>query len=368
MQPELRASFCATRPAWPWMLRFWALGLLAPLSLGVGASCASAPKPTPASAPVASPDKTPASAGVPAACDPARDRAAILGMVGTFQVSFTFEETEALSPGYTPADPYRADAVEVVSTLENSERRVVLQHVLLIQKHSGEYQAQKHWRQDWSFEDTTLLEFQGRRVWQERVLSPNEVHCTWSQAVFEVDDGPRYESFGHFVHAGDGASARSVWTSAVTYRPLPRREYTHRHDYDVLLGTNRHAITAQGWEHEQDNVKLVLADNRRLVRERGFNTYRRIDLAQAALAQRYIDQTGSFWADVRAEWQALLARSPRVLVHQELSGKPLYERLFPLATVTPVPSRADIHAVISSYVESAPPSAATASSLRARRR
>jgi len=292
-----------------------------------------------------------------APCDPTRDRAAILAMTGTFSVAFKFEETDALSPGYTPERPYLADATEVVIPLEVSDTRVVLQHVLLLPKH-GQYQAQKHWRQDWSFEDTSLVEFQGRRIWQQRQLSTEAVRCTWSQAVFEVDDGPRYESVGRFVHSGQGDSARSEWTSQSTWRPLPRREYTHRDDYDVLVGTNKHVITRSGWLHEQDNVKLVLDGERELVRERGLNQYRRVEREEAQVARSYLEHTADFWADVRAEWQAILESSSRLLVHQELSGKPLYETLFPMADVKSGPARdvqrAEIHAAIGSYVEPQP--------------
>lgn len=311
-----------------------------------------------------------------APCDVARDRAAILAMAGTFEVKFTFEETEALTPGYEPEAPYHAEATEVVTPIAVSDQNVVLQHVLLLRKHSGETSAMKHWRQDWTFEDARLVEFQGRRIWQQRSLTPEQAHCTWTQAVFEVDDGPRYESYGRFSHTGEGGNARSEWTSQSTWRPLPRREYTQRHDYDVLLGVNRHVITPDGWTHEQDNVKLVLEGQRNLVRERGFNDYRRVQVKESAIAQRYLEVTNAFWADVRAEWQSVLDSSPRVLVHQELSGKPLYELLFPMADhlqqtavshaqnapVAPAPGdqRAQIHAAVVKYIEANPPATLTA--------
>lgn len=291
-------------------------------------------------------------------CDPARDRAAILGMAGSFEVSFAFDETESLSDGYALQAPYRTEATEIVSVLEAAERRVVLQHVLLIEKHSGERKPMKHWRQDWTFEDRELLEFSGRRTWQRRELTPAEAHCTWSQAVYEVDDGPRYESYGRFVHEGSADAAQSTWTSGKTWRPLPRREYTQRNDYDVLLGTNRHVITRDGWRHEQDNQKLVLSTGRPLARERGSNAYRRVDSADATLATRYLEQTGRFWSEVRAEWADELAREPRVLVHQELAGKPLYETLFPLAEAAGAQpqeaQRARISELLASYIEPAP--------------
>jgi hypothetical protein len=308
----------------------------------------------------------PAAAGNDVGCDPARDRAAILRMAGTFNIHFAFDETEVLAPDYVRHQPYRTDATEYVDVLESSEHHVVLQHVLMIQKHSGAYQPQKHWRQDWTFEDHDVLEFRGQRTWEHHTLSDAEAQCSWTQAVFEVDDGPRYESFGRFAYTGDADSGTATWTSQQTNRPLPRREYTHRSDYDVLLGLNRHVISAKGWLHEQDNVKLVQAGGKQLVRERGENRYERIELPEVAVAQDYLKRTGAFWGEVRSAWDAVLASATRVSVRSTVEGKLLYEQLFPLAesrkASAPDETRAQVRALLKPYVEEvAQPTAATAS-------
>jgi hypothetical protein len=307
----------------------------------------------PAAALARSPAPTSAPAR-PASCDAPRDRAAILSMAGTFAVSFAFDETEPLAPGYMPRAAYRANATEHVAVLEQAEHRVVLQHVLLIEKHSGALAPMKHWRQDWTFEDRELFEYRGDRTWERRTLSEAEARCSWSQAVFEVDDGPRYESYGHFAH--DAAAARSTWVSASTWRPLPRREYTVRNDYDVLVAENRHVMTARGWLHEQDNLKQRLEEQRVLVRERGVNRYVRVSSPTAAsLAASYLTETGAFWATVRAEWLRQFARGPSIRVQQELSGTPLHEPLFALAAAqqgaSPELQRAKVHELIARYVE-----------------
>jgi hypothetical protein len=67
----------------------------------------------------------------------------------------------------------------------------------------------------------------------------------------------------------------AVWTSAETWRPLPRREYSKRDDYDVLIATNRHVIGPDGWRHEQQNRKWVIDEAHSLVEEEGLNVYRR---------------------------------------------------------------------------------------------
>ena len=76
--------------------------------------------------------------------------------------------------------------------------------------------VQKHWRQDWSYEDKKILEFQGKNEWA--VKRHENVKKSWSQAVYQVDDSPRYESYGIWVHE-DGVSR---WVSKSTNRPLPR--------------------------------------------------------------------------------------------------------------------------------------------------
>jgi hypothetical protein len=283
-----------------------------------GQGCGAGPKPA----------VGPAEARVSAACDEARDRRAILGMVGEFEVSFAFDETLALASGYALHEPYRANAREVVEVLEDEGRAVVLQHVLLIESGEGKAEPLKHWRQSWTFEDTELLEFRGKNTFASQKLSLAEARCTWSQAVFEVDDAPRYESFGSWSHSGE----ISTWTSGETWRPLPRREATRRSDYDVLVGVNRHVVSASGWTHEQDNVKWVLGEGRGLAREHGQNRYQRAQLANAGVARAYLRDTGPFWSGVRAAWERALTRGPELRVATEVEGRPAFMVLFEIAT------------------------------------
>jgi len=330
------------------------------LSCTLGACAAASPR---GAARAERPERSGAPSG--GKCDVARDRAAIRGMAGAFRVSFAFDETEALAPGYTLRPAYRADAAEVVELLEETDRKLVLQHVLVLTGSDGVASPLKHWRQDWTFEDTDLVEFEGNGTFEHRTLSPAEVRCTWSQAVFEVDDAPRYESFGRWAHQGETSS----WTSAETWRPLPRREYTKRSDYDVLVATNRHVVTPSGWAHEQDNVKLVLDGRRALVRERGLNRYERTELAPAAVARAYLRNTAEFWRGVRAHWARAIERSSRFEVEAEHERRPRYEGLFELAGQgEPVEQRlARARALINEVVHAGAQAAGTAPQTRAAR-
>jgi hypothetical protein len=259
-------------------------------------------------------------------CDRARDQKAILAMAGSYDVVFDFAETEVLTPGYEKHEPHKSYATERVLVIENTEGRVSLQHILQIG--SGKSATLiKHWRQDWSFEDPELLEFQGKEVWKKRTLSPEVTKCTWKQSVSGVDDAPRYDGFGRWQHTGSGAE----WMSNLTWRPLPRREYTTRSDYDVLVAVNRHRITPKGWEHEQDNVKLVLEPRRTLVKEHGLNRYEHGDPKDTAEAVAYWQETAPFWAEVNKEWQRVFAQGSVLSLQSEASGTALHDKLFELA-------------------------------------
>lgn len=256
-----------------------------------------------------------------------RDRAAILGMAGEFDITFDFTETVALRNGYQLKPPKHSRGTELVEVIEDSGRRIVLQHILVL---GEEHTVVKHWRQDWTYEDSEVWAFRGRGLWERESHAEPEVRGTWSQAVYEVDDSPRYESTGRWQH--DASS--STWTSGVTWRPLPRREYTQRDDYDVIVALNRHVVTLQGWKHEQDNSKLDLDDTSgdpMLAREEGLNTYKRVTGYDFSAGRDYWKRTEAFWVDVRREWASRMQATDRLIVNLPPDGHRLYDQLLPLA-------------------------------------
>lgn len=234
--------------------------------------------------------------------DVARDRAAILKMAGDYRVSFAFDETVVLAAGYTRRDPQRSGAFETVVVVEDTPARVSLQHLLVLP--GG--QVVKHWRQAWTYEAASRFEFVDDETWAPRALTREETAGAWTQCVYEVSDAPRYCGTGRWNHR----YGVSTWTSDRTWRPLPRREHTKRTDYNALNVENRHTITPDGWTHEQDNTKTKRSAggaSSTLVREFGFNDYRRISGHDFSPAHRYWEQTAAFWADVRARWAVRLA-------------------------------------------------------------
>jgi hypothetical protein len=236
-----------------------------------------------------------------------KDRKAILAMAGDFKVGFHFQETISLHEGYeVRTKPYDEEAHETVKVVEDSGKRIVLQHILL----AGPAVV-KHWAQIWTYEDTEILEFQGSRVWTAKKLTPEEVKGKWSQRVTQVDDSPRYEGIAAWVHG----ESTSEW-AAPAKRPLPRREHTSRKDYDLLVVTNRHTITPAGWFHEQDNTKWVKRDGKEypLCREVGLNPYLRVQDHDFTKANDYWTETAGFWKEVRGVWEEITPREGSVKV------------------------------------------------------
>ena len=285
----------------------------------------------------------------PAAADAAFecDRRSILGMVGEFRVKFAFDETLALKPGYAPKAPQRSGGDEFVFVVEDRGDFIALQHILVAGS-GKDAMVIKHWRQDWQYQPKDVLVFRGRKHFALESVPADKARGAWSQSVYEVDDAPRYAGVGRWDHA-NGVDA---WTSDFTWRPLPRREYTKRNDYQVLGAINRHTLTPGGWMHEQDNAKLVLDANgtaTALVREVGINSYERTTAIDFSPGRSYWDKTQSFWRDVRAAWaDAARERKAYDLQHM-LDDRPRFEALFALAdksgngeTVT----RAQIDAVL----------------------
>jgi hypothetical protein len=268
-----------------------------------------------------------------------RDRRAILAMTGTFRTSFDFLEVVGFRWGFVPDRPYQSWGTEYVYVVRDEPRFVSLQHVLVMFMKAKDGAVQgpfvvKHWRQDWRYEATSLLVYRGRNTWETERITPAEARGTWMQAVYQVDDSPRYAAYGRWQHFGNV----STWLSSPTWRPLPRREFSVRKDYDVLIGTNRHTITPTGWVQEEDNLKVVLDDRGRpaasepvLSKEIGLNRYERLEGFDDSAARRYAARTEPFWNEVRATWRDIAARRPRFTLRASPDQGQLFTPLFEYA-------------------------------------
>ncbi|MEN0052486.1 MAG: DUF6607 family protein [Mucilaginibacter sp.] len=253
-----------------------------------------------------------------------QDRAAILALGGFYKVTFDYAETFSPDTAYRNHPQYHSYGYEWAVVEQETPKKIVIQHLLVV----GDSAVIKHWREDWVYEEQNILSFDKSNTWKKTKLSAAEVKGRWVQKVFQVDDSPRYESIGTWVHV-DG---RHQWQSECDSR-LPRREFTKRSDYNVLRRGNRVYLTSNGWMYEQDNQKIIRTDtnDKLLAREKGYEEFTRTDQAKFAYAQGWWKKQQAYWTAVRQVWDEVYAAPGALQLKSKAEGKLLYERLFELA-------------------------------------
>jgi hypothetical protein len=265
-----------------------------------------------------------------------RDRRAILAMAGTYRVTFDFLEVTPFAGQGGPKAPYQSWGTEKVYVDSDAGRFISLVHILemrIVQDDGkvSEPMVTKHWRQDWTYEPANIVEYRGNDRWERRRLASGQATQRWVQTVYQVDESPRYSGVGAWQHTG----SFSTWLSAETWRPLPRREWSVRQDYQLLAGTNRHTILATGWVQEENNLKAVLTQARELDpsrpyvgREYGVARYERIRDADFAAADSYYERTKEFWDQVRDRWSKIFAETGSVTLRGPVDKLGLFQPLF----------------------------------------
>jgi hypothetical protein len=189
----------------------------------------------------------------------------------------------------------------------------------------------KHLRQDRRYAPDVIVEYKGGDRWERRPVADAERQGAWMQTVYQVDESPRYASIGRWQHS----ASFSTWLSADTWRPLPRREWSVRDDYQALIGTNRHTIGPTGWTQEENNLKTVLTAQRGIdssrpyvAREYGMARYERLRDADFAAADRYYERTRSFWNQVRDAWSAAFEQQGTITLRGPVDKLGLFMPLF----------------------------------------
>jgi hypothetical protein len=130
----------------------------------------------------------------------------------------------------------------------------------------------------------------------------------------------------------------SYWQSDDRRRPLPRREFSVRDDYQALYGSHRITITPAGWTQEEDALKLVLDEYNRpsisqpfLAREAGLSRYDRVLDYDFSAGDDYWEDTGAFWSRVRHYWSALYKAESEFSFVKSVEGVPMFMALFGMA-------------------------------------
>ena len=223
-----------------------------------------------------------------------QDIEAIKNMCGCFEIDFKFSETFQYSndSNYSKSKNYNAKALEFARIIKDEKDHISIQHLLVMDDY-----VIKHWRQDWIYQNEDLLKYDGDNNWKYTSKTKKDVKGQWTQKVYQVDDSPRYEGSATWVHI-DG---KSYWENS-SYAPLPRREYTKRDDYNIMIRGNRHEITNDGWIHDQDNLKVVKDYNSNseviIASEKGLNIYTRVDESKCNEAINWWDENYVKWSFV----------------------------------------------------------------------
>ena len=253
-----------------------------------------------------------------------QDIEAIKEMCGCFEIDFKFSETFQFSndSNYSKSKNYNAKALEYAMLIKDEKDHISIQHLLVM----GDYVI-KHWRQDWIYQNKDFLKYDGNTNWKYMSKTKKDVKGQWTQKVFQVDDSPRYEGSATWVHV-DG---KSYWENS-SYAPLPRREYTKRNDYNIMIRGNRHEITKYGWLHDQDNFKVVKdleSDSEVIIAsEKGLNKYTKVDESKCNEAKKWWDENNQKWSFVLNKWNSIYSKKDDISLKQTVENKPLFSFLF----------------------------------------
>jgi hypothetical protein len=262
------------------------------------------------------------------------DRADILAMAGDYKVRFDMRETTPWRADYAPIESKVSGGHESVRVIEDTGRRIVLQHLLVVSDDAGKTFVIKHWRQDWTYEPETVLVYAGKGRWNVEAVPAALRAGRWSQTVWQTDDSPRYGGWGQWTEEGGVRRWRSNWT----WRPLARRDAVRKPPYDRYLAINRHSPSPAGWIHWQDNIKMGPEPGTGsgkivpFVQESVLNSYVKDSAFDVAAADAYWAATKDYWAAIRTAWDEAIASGKGVSVTEVAdTGSAGADRLMGLA-------------------------------------
>ncbi len=269
-----------------------------------------------------------------------KDINTIKKMCGCFEIDFNFAETFQYvnDTNYIKSKNYNAKATEYAMLIKDEKHHISIQHILVM----GEYVI-KHWRQDWIYENVDFYNYHKDNKWIYVKKNKKFVKGQWTQKVFQVDDSPRYEGSGSWVHI-DG---KSYWENT-TDAPLPRREYTKRDDYNLMIRGNRHEIKSEGWIHDQDNLKVIRGEKNDsiIAAEKGYNYYRKIPESNCESAIYWWKVNQNKWNNVRDIWDSIYLKNQDIVIKKSVSNRPLFSYLFDEKLI----KRSEIGSIIDNFM------------------
>ncbi|MGR3812119.1 DUF6607 family protein [Jiulongibacter sp. NS-SX5] len=276
-----------------------------------------------------------------------KDIDAIKGQCGCFDITFKYAETFAPDTSYKFHDRYLAKGREYVFVVDEDPQNVIIQHLLVIR----DTMIIKHWREDWSFKDDHLLSFHTANDFRYSNVASENYTNGWTQWVYGTQDEPRYAGYGEWAHI----NGKSVWESAAD-AALPRREYSHRSDYNVMNRGNRIHVTEKGYLHEQDNQKIVREEGKPdvlLASEKGYNDYVKTDMAKCEAAKVWWEKNHAFWNEVRAAWDDLENQHKSFTLKDKVNDQRLGSYIYDLEHRSDLPTedvKAEMKKILDQFV------------------
>ena len=274
-----------------------------------------------------------------------KDINSIKEMCGCFEIRFDFAETfiKTDDKDYKPSKNYSSGGLEWAQLIVDNKNQISIQHILIAGSKERPYII-KHWRQDWLYQNTNFYIYDHNNNWNYMKKEKKEVKGQWTQKVFQVDDSPRYEGSGSWVHV-DG---KSYWEN-ITPAPLPRREYSKRNDYNVTERGNRQEITSTGWVHDQNNKKIIRKEGMKdevLAYEKGYNNYVKVEDSKCEAAVNWWVENKNKWGKVRNKWKEVYGRNKDLSLKKIINNNPLYMVLF----LDKINQKDEINSLIESYI------------------
>ena len=274
-----------------------------------------------------------------------KDIKSIKEMCGCFEIRFNFAETfvKTGDENYKPSKNYSSVGLEWAQLITDNKNEISIQHILISGSKERPYII-KHWRQDWLYQNTDFYMYNYNNNWNYVKKDKKEVKGQWTQKVFQVDDSPRYEGSGSWVHV-DG---KSYWENT-TSAPLPRREYSKRSDYNVMERGNRQEISLTGWVHDQNNKKINRKNGNKdivLAHEKGHNNYVKVEDSKCESAVKWWVENENKWKNVRNKWEEVYGRNKDLNLKKSVNKTPLYMVLFS----EEIKEKNEINSTIESYI------------------
>ncbi len=156
---------------------------------------------------------------------------------------------------------------ELALPIEVSDKKIVIQHLLVV----GPNAVVKHWREEWTYENTEIWKYKGDRVWVKETVPAEQVKVNG------------HKPFGKWPmnHVTRASASLGISMARPSGKIQPMHRFREenilvRSDYNVLKRTNCINITDSGYVHEQDNQKIIRTNgtDKLLVEEKGLNTYK----------------------------------------------------------------------------------------------